>query len=115
MAACRTIWQEAHVSRGGPPVCIEPNSPINSSRRKRRQAAMPSIMEEIQKDTLDHNVPVSVLLRKVKLAAAKLGLPTVEGWVDKELKGYSGGDEVPDYRKVTGTPVARGVIGGFEP
>ena len=76
---------------------------------------MASIIEEIQKDALDHNVPVGTLLRKVKLAAAKLGLPIIEDWVDKELKGYSGDDDVPEYRKVTGTPMARGVVGGFEP
>ncbi len=77
--------------------------------------ALASLIEEIQKDALDHSVPVSTLLRKVKLAAAKLGLQSVEAWVDKELKGYSGDDDVPEYRKVTGTPMARGVIGGFEP
>lgn len=76
---------------------------------------MASIIEEIQKDALNHSVPVSTLLRKVKLAAAKLGLQNVEGWVDNELKGYGGDDEVPEYRKVTGTPMARGAFGGFEP
>jgi hypothetical protein len=76
---------------------------------------MPSIIEEIQRDGLDHKVPVSTLLRKVKLAAAKLGLQNVEGWVDRELKGYTSDDEVPDYRRVSGTPMARGVFNGFQP
>jgi hypothetical protein len=76
---------------------------------------MPGIIEQIQSNALNNAVPVSTLLRQVKLAAAKLGLNKVEEWVDKELKGYTGDDEVPAYRKVRGSPVARGAIGGFEP
>jgi hypothetical protein len=80
-----------------------------------REGFVPSIIEQIQSDALDHTVPVSKLLREVKLAAAKLGLRAVEGWVDKELKGYGPNDDVPEYRNVRGFPVARGTRGGFEP
>jgi hypothetical protein len=76
---------------------------------------MASIIEQIQKDALDQTVSVSTLLRKVKLAAAKLELQKVEGWVDSELKGYGTDGSVPEYRQVRGFPVARGVVGGFEP
>lgn len=47
---------------------------------------MSGIIEQIQRDALDPNFPVSALLRKVKLAAAKLKLPKVEDWVDSEPK-----------------------------
>jgi hypothetical protein len=69
---------------------------------------MANIIAQIQKDTLDHKIAVSTLLRKVKLTAAKLGLPQIENWVDKELKGYGQSDELPRYREIQGTPVARG-------
>jgi AbiTii len=58
------------------------------------------LVSEIQRDALDPSVKVSTLLRKVRLAAAKLNLTTVEGWVEKELKGYP--DEVPEYRQTRG-------------
>jgi hypothetical protein len=74
---------------------------------------MPSIVEQIQKDALDPNFPVSALLRKVKLAATKLKLPKVEDWVDSELKGYKG--EVPDYRKIRGQPKAKNPYVGWIP
>ncbi len=76
---------------------------------------MVSIIQQIQQDALNADVPVTKLLREVKLAVAKLGLPEVEDWVDKELKGYGAGDEVPGYRKVQGLPVARAIPGGFQP
>jgi hypothetical protein len=74
---------------------------------------MPSIIEQIQKDALDPNFPASALLRKVKLAAAKLKLAKVEDWVDNELKGYN--NEVPDYRRVVGRPKALNPMRGWIP
>jgi hypothetical protein len=76
---------------------------------------MAGILDDIQKEALDQKISVSTLLRKVKVAAAKLRLAKVEEWVDKELKGYSGEDEVPSYRKISGAPIAKGFYGGWEP
>ncbi|OHV26921.1 hypothetical protein EOS93_06215 [Rhizobium sp. RMa-01] len=74
---------------------------------------MLGLVEEIQRDALNPDVGVSTLLRKVKLAAAKLQLPTIETWVEAELHGYDG--PVPPYRKFKGIPKAfnpfRGWIG----
>jgi hypothetical protein len=74
---------------------------------------MASIIEQIQRDALDRTVPVSTLLRRVKLAASKLDLGAVEDWVDQELNGYSG--EVPDYRVLHGQPMARNPFRGWQP
>jgi hypothetical protein len=74
---------------------------------------MPTIIEQIQRDALDREVPVSSLLRRVKLAAAKLGLPQVEDWVEHELRGYTG--SVPDYRIVAGEPQVRNPYYGWQP
>jgi len=73
-----------------------------------------SIIEQIQQDALDRSVPVSDLLRRVKLAATKLGLGAVEDWVEKELNGYPE-LPVPDYRVISGTPVANNQFRGWEP
>ncbi|MET4720779.1 hypothetical protein ABIF63_004885 [Bradyrhizobium japonicum] len=62
---------------------------------------MNSLIEEIQREALDLTIPVSTLLRKVRLAAAKLKLDTVEEWVTNELSGYE--ETVPAYRILRGT------------
>ncbi len=61
---------------------------------------MTSLVDEIQREAIDESFPVSALLRKVKLAAFKLGLGDVESWVSDELNGYDG--KTPDYRAMRG-------------
>lgn len=65
---------------------------------------MSGLIAELQRDALDHNFPVDSLLRRMKVCAVKLGLPSLEAWVDSELNGYS--DEIPEYRKLGGQPIA---------
>jgi hypothetical protein len=74
---------------------------------------MVPIIEQIQREAIDDQVPVSTLLRKVKLAAAKLGLGTIEDWMESELNGYNG--PVPDYRMVRGRPMSQNPVRGWEP
>lgn len=74
---------------------------------------MPGLIEEIQRDATSNNIPIESLLRRVKLAAAKLKLSSIEGWVDEELKGYSG--EVPAYRIIHGQPAAWNPFNGWIP
>lgn len=74
---------------------------------------MPSIIEEIQRDAVETSVPVSALLRRMKLAATKLGLGEVEAWVEQELNGYT--TKLPDYRIVRGSPMALNPIRGWQP
>lgn len=62
---------------------------------------------------MNSDVPVSDLLRRVKLAAVKLGLGAVEDWVEHELKGYEG--KPPEYRKVHGRPMGRNPYRGWMP
>jgi hypothetical protein len=61
---------------------------------------MTGIVEEIQRDAIDQAIPVSALLRKVKMAAVKLQLSESIEWVDAELNGYR--KDIPDYRIVYG-------------
>lgn len=74
---------------------------------------MSGLVEELQRDALDATVSVSMLLRKVRLAAAKLNLPSVEAWVETELNGYTG--NVPPYRILRGRPRALNPIRGWIP
>jgi hypothetical protein len=43
-------------------------------------------------------VPVSTLLRKVKVIASRLKVGELESWVDHELAGYPPDAELPEYR-----------------
>jgi len=70
---------------------------------------MPSLVEELQRDALDHRVRLSDLLRKAKTIAVKLDLPELGKWVQNELNGYQSGVDVPDYRVVIGQ------VQGFNP
>ncbi len=59
-----------------------------------------SLVEEIQAGALDREMPVIDLLRRVKLAAAKLKLSDTQEWVERELYGYADVEdtEIPAYR-----------------
>lgn len=61
---------------------------------------MTGLVEKLQHEALDSSIPVSTLLRKVKLTAMKLQLSETLEWAESELIGYN--DEVPDYRIVNG-------------
>lgn len=74
---------------------------------------MSGLIEEIQRDALDNKIPIENLLRRVKLAAAKLKLENLEEWVEQELIGYRG--KVPDYRKAHGQPAAWNPYHGWIP
>lgn len=75
---------------------------------------MPGLIEEIQSAALDTKVPVDALLRRTKLAAAKLQLPSLEVWVEQELNGYRG-NPVPQYRKARGQVAAWNPYNGWIP
>lgn len=65
---------------------------------------MTTIMEEIQAAALDRTVPVTDILRRVKLVASKLGLTDALEWVNDELNGYHQKElkEIPPYRVSSG-------------
>jgi hypothetical protein len=63
-----------------------------------------SLVEELQAAALNRDIPVSDLLRRVKLAAAKLKLTTTLDWVESELNGYNCDDaDIPSYRVGAGS------------
>lgn len=78
---------------------------------------MSGLVEQLQSNALDQQVPVSTLLGKVKICAVKLGLDDALVWVDRELNGYFKvhEDEMPDYRKGWGSPLARDEYGHWLP
>lgn len=63
---------------------------------------MKSIVHELEEDASNSSVPVTDLLAKAKIVASKLELKEFLSWVNSEINGYRGKDEIPDYRKIHG-------------
>jgi len=59
-----------------------------------------SLLRDIQNDVIDTNVDISVILRKCKVLAVRLGNKPFENWVNQELNGYKNKKLLPDYRIV---------------
>lgn len=60
-----------------------------------------SLLQEIQSDAVDANVDISVVLRKCKVLAARLGNEEFKLWVERELNGYTSKEDLPEYRILT--------------
>jgi AbiTii len=65
-------------------------------------AQEPSLVEQLQAESLNRSVAIEDLLRKAKVVAAKLDLMEFQAWVECELSGYTEKDKVPRYRIVQG-------------
>jgi len=57
-----------------------------------------SLLRDIRADAINANVDISVVLRKCKVLAARLGNEEFKQWVEYELNGYTAKEDVPDYR-----------------
>ena len=74
---------------------------------------MTGLVEQLQSDAMNPDVPVSTLLRKVKVAAVKLGLDDALDWVEHELGGYR--SDLPNYRRGHGSTIGLNPYHGWQP
>lgn len=58
-----------------------------------------SLLREIQEDAVSTSVPLSAVLRKCLILAARVNNPRLRAWVEQELNGYPDLDQLPDYRQ----------------
>ena len=63
---------------------------------------MTSLVTELQREALDRTVSTADLLRKALVTARKLKIEGIQSWLKSELNGYSGSEEIPEYRWVHG-------------
>lgn len=75
---------------------------------------MASLVEELQKDALNHDIKITELLQKSLVVATKLKLDDLATWVRQELDGY-GEDEVPKYRELHGAVQVFDPYQGYQP
>lgn len=57
-----------------------------------------TLLRDIQDSAVSSTTPVTDLLRRCKLLAARLGSVEFGAWVDHELSGYPSKDTLPPYR-----------------
>jgi hypothetical protein len=58
------------------------------------------LVDEIINLAVDHKEPLADVLRKCVVLAYRLKNDNLKKWVQHELDGYSGDDQVPDYRQI---------------
>ena len=58
------------------------------------------MLDQIQSDILDDEVPISAILRKAKVLAAQLNSEELKQWASSELDGYAEISDLPDYRVI---------------
>jgi AbiTii len=63
-----------------------------------------SLLSQIEQEALDERQPLSGALRKCVSLGGLAGSSDLRDWATKELRGYSGDDELPSYRTV-GAPI----------
>lgn len=56
------------------------------------------LLYELEKDIIDSNIDLTQILRKAQVLAYKLKVSDMKTWVDNELNGYKGTNNLPDYR-----------------
>lgn len=64
---------------------------------------MSSIVIDIQRDVLNSNKSTTDILRQAYVIARKLKIKDFEIWIYKELNGYKGNIDIPEYRIIFGT------------
>ncbi len=57
-----------------------------------------SLLREIQDAAIDSDAPITDLLRRCKILAARLGNEELARWADQELEGYESQEDLPNYR-----------------
>ncbi len=73
------------------------------------------IIIELQRDALDENISLEMLLQKAYLVARKLKLDEFEKWLSQEQEGYGDSDSIPAYRRITGETKAWNPMRGWIP
>lgn len=63
---------------------------------------MSSIVLDLQKELIKSDCDVLSALRRAQIIATKLNLVDFDTWIKQELNGYKLGDNIPEYRKISG-------------
>lgn len=77
---------------------------------------MTGLVLELQSDALNEDgVPILSLLRKARVVSIKLGVTTIDQWLEHELSGYPTRSSTPEYRRIVGRAVCHNPYLGWVP
>jgi hypothetical protein len=62
-----------------------------------------SLLREIQEAAISADIELTVVLRKCKVLAVRIGSDELKSWVDSELSGYKDVESLPSYRIINVT------------
>lgn len=85
------------------PIAHRPGAPtLPSAKGTHNQASLvnrPGLLAEMERDVLSDK-PLADVLRKCLVLGGKIGSVELRQWASRELRGYQGSEELPDYRIV---------------
>ena len=91
---------------------------LGAVRRARKNGAVPKrgagLLIQIQNDALDDNVSVATALRKCLVLGGEAGSDELRDWARRELEGYAGADDVPEYRVIHAPLRIDGIAGNYQ-
>lgn len=73
-----------------------------------------TLVEQIEHDALEPTVSIATALRKCIVLGGKSGSEELRDWATRELQGYHGHDELPDYRVIAAPLMVDGVAGNYQ-
>ena len=73
-----------------------------------------TLLAQIESGALDEGVPVAAALRKCVVLGGKSGSERLRDWATRELQGYYGEEELPDYRIVAAPLQVDGISGNYQ-
>jgi AbiTii-like protein len=72
------------------------------------------LLGDIERGALDEGTSLASLLRKCIALGGRAGSTELRDWARRELSGYVGSDELPEYRKVAAAVAVDAVIGNHK-
>jgi hypothetical protein len=72
-----------------------------------------NLLAQIERDVLDEGVPLASALRKCVVLGGKSDSEQLRDWATRELQGYHGEVELPDYRIIGATLQIDGITGNY--
>lgn len=73
-----------------------------------------TLIAQIERDALTDSVPLSSALRKCLVLGGKAGSAALRDWATRELHGYHGADDLPDYRVIHAPLLIDGIAGNYQ-
>jgi hypothetical protein len=73
-----------------------------------------NLIDQIEQDALDDEVPVATALRKCLILGGKSGSEELRDWATRELRGYLAEDDLPSYRIVPAPLRIDGIAGNYK-